>query len=572
MSQVEVLQQKLEHWCAATIRALADEPSVTYRGHYLHIKGKPFPIQVAHLHLDPESADYRKLRGVADGIAVRLSYSDYELHKKLSPENTLQRWIFELLEQLRVESLVSQRLPGVKANLRIRFVHWSDQVSGSGLTESHAGMLVYALAVTCWSRLTGERIPEQTEDLIEATRMGFGRAIGPDMLKIKHTREDQQAYSEYALRIAKTIEEMIISTIVLESGDDEDEDEALENFIKTSSTSLRLLQGDLTALDHAGNSVLANDIAAMDTDVDYQVFTTAYDKVVEVSKLVRPEKLKDLRDTLDKRIREQSVNIPRLSRYVSKLFSRPDLSGWNFGQEEGFLDSARLTRLLTTPDERKLFKQEASNPLVDCVVSLLIDNSGSMANHSSDIAILVDTLVRAMEMAGVKTEILGFTTSEWNGGKPNKEWISAGRPKNPGRLNQLRHIIYKEANRPWRRSRQAVAGLLKPDLFKEGVDGEALMWANGRLQKRTEGRRIIMVISDGSPMDTATHLANEERYLDKHLKLVASRIESRPDIALCALGVGLDLSAYYQQSLMIIDRELDTKAFFEIVELLNSDR
>ena len=311
-----------------------------------------------------------------------------------------------------------------------------------------------------------------------------------------------------------------------------------------------------------------NAIAGMDFELNYHVYSTAYDQVVDMAKKIRPAKLKEMRDSLDKRIREQSVNIPRLSRYFAKLFAVPRLAGWDFGKEEGVLDAGSLTRLVTSPDERKLFKQEAEKPLLDCVVSVLIDNSGSMQQHSADVAILVDTIVKALEMARVKTEVLGFTTVEWNGGKVYKQWTREGSSENPGRLNSVCHNIYKRADTSWRRSRQTIAGLLKADLYRESIDGEALEWAYGRLSQRSEKRRIIMVISDGSPMDTMTHLANEENYLDKHLKQVATNIEDSSNVHLCALGVGLDLSAYYRKSLMILDKELDNKAYFEIADLL----
>ncbi len=568
MSQVEVLQQKLEHWCAASIRALADEPSVHYRGHYLNFKGRPFPVRVAHLQLDPETNDYRNLRGVADGIAMRLCYSDSELHKSLRPENNLQSWIFELLEQLRVESLAPEQLPGIKANLKRRFLDWADKAHASGLTESHAGMMIFALVITAWSRLFSAQPPEQIEDLIEATRMSFGRLIGTHLRAMKRNKENQLDYSVDALLVAEKIEKEISGLSPI-SDEDIDENEDVEKLLKNPNTSLRLLYADGDDIDQAVGVSGVNDIVIAEDVIDYKIYTTEYDKVVDISKKIRPELLRSMRESLDKRIQQQSVNIPRLARYFSKLFSVPQLSGWDFGQEEGFLDSGRLSRLFTAPDDRKLFRQEAEKPLVDCVVTVLIDNSGSMSQHSEDIAILVDTLVRALELGRIKTEVLGFTTGAWNGGKAHKKWSKNGRPDNPGRLNDLCHNIYKTADTQWRRSRQAMAGLLKPDLFRESIDGEALQWAHGRLAQRSEKRKIIMVISDGSPMDTSTQLVNkEERYLDKHLKLVASDIEAKPDIHLCALGVGLDLSAYYSRSLMILDKELDNKAYFEIADLL----
>lgn len=571
MAQLEVLQQKLEHWCAASIRAIANEPTIHYRGHLLNRKGQPFAVRVAHLQLDADTTDYRHLRGVADGIALRLLFSDEILHKDIRPENSLQSWIFELLEQLRVEALAPDHLPGIQANVRGRFLHWADQANASGLTESHAGMMIFALAITAWSRLFSQQPPNDIEDHIEATRMSFGRLIGRQLRDMKHLKDDQLAFSVPALEVAKIIQKEIRSLSLVDEDDDKSDDD-IKALINKNNTSLRLLYTDGADVDQANGVSGVNAIADGNVDLTYRVYSTEYDKIVDMSKKVRSAQLKEMRERLDKRIQKQSVNIPRLARYFSKLFAVPKMSGWDFGKEEGFLDAGSLTRLVTSPDDRKLFRQESVKPLVDCVVSVLIDNSGSMGQHSEDIAILVDTITRALELSRIKTEVLGFTTGEWNGGKVRKHWLRAGSPAKPGRLNSLSHNIYKTADTSWRRSRQAIAGLLKSDLYRESVDGEALEWAYGRLSQRSEKRRIIMVISDGSPMDTMTHLANEEYYLDMHLKQVASRIEDSSNVHLCALGVGLDLSAYYRQSLMIVDKELDNKTYFDIADLLTESK
>ncbi|MGH1543417.1 MAG: cobaltochelatase CobT-related protein [Arenicella sp.] len=571
MERLEVLQQKLEHWCATSVRALANDPSVQYRGHYLHVGGNPFPIRVPYLHLNLETHDIRKLRGVADSIALRLCYSDYKLHQKLCPENNLELLIFELLEQLRTESLLPEKLPGIRSNLRNRFLYWANETSNSELVESQAGLLVFTIAMVCWSRLLNEPMDEIIENLIESTRMALSGQVGEHLAGLRKHRSDQLAFSQHALAIAKTIHSMISG--LSRDSSEEDDDGAVESLIKNSQLNLQWLDADSSLLEQNHGMSFADDIAMIENDVNYSVYTSAYDQEVFAVKKIRQAQLKKFRTRLDKRISQQSVNHHRLARYLQQLFSSPQLSGWTFGEEEGYLDSTRLTRLLTSPDDRRLFRKEMGKPSADCVVTILLDNSGSMTHHSEEVAALVDTLTRALEQAGMKTEILGFTTGQWNGGKAFKDWSTNGKPKNPGRLNELTHTIYKVAGTPWRRSRQAIAGLLKSELFREGIDGEALQWAVSRLAKRYESKKIIMMISDGSPMDTATQMANEDRYLDRHLKQVAKEIEDRPDINLCALGVGLDLSAYYSQSMPIsINKELMTKDFFDIAELLSKAR
>jgi hypothetical protein len=280
-------------------------------------------------------------------------------------------------------------------------------------------------------------------------------------------------------------------------------------------------------------------------------------------------KLAKRRALLDKRLRKQGVNADRLARYLKHLISSPDRAGWEFGLEEGYLDSARLASLITSPNDRRLFKKEQVQAASDCVVSILIDNSGSMNHHNDVVAAMIDTLARALELAQIKTEILGFTSTEWHGGRVLKEWAKAGKPESPGRLTSTCHNIYKAAETPWRRSRPAIAAMLKTDLFREGVDGEALEWAVARIEVRPEMKKIIIMVSDGSPMDTATHAANSDRYLDQHLSYVANAVQRRPDIQLCAFGVGLDLSAYYRESMEIsLSDELGTQDFMGIADLL----
>jgi len=565
MLHTEILQQKIEHWCAATIRALTNEPSVSYKGHRLYVNEKPFPIGVPHLHLDSYTNDYRILRGIADGIALRFCHSDRKLHQRLLPEHHLQRWIFELLEQLRTESLAPSQLPGIRTNLQRRFIHWITQINGSGLTENHSAILVFSLVVICWSRLTGAPPPEPIADIIEATRLGLSRVIGGDLVGLKKHREDQHAYAQHALSISRLVQGML-DDARFDNSDDENKE--LDNFIKTSSVGLSLLAADNTALDESGGIAIASNTTVDEQRLDYRVFTRAYDKVRDITQMARAEQLINMRASLDKRWQQQHVNIARLAQYFSQLFASPQLAGWDFQQEEGHLDASRLVRLVTSLDERKVFRLEAAKPKVDCVVSILIDNSGSMKQHSNDIALIVETLLRALDMAGAQTEVLGFTTNKWNGGAPYKEWLASSRPENPGRMNELCHIVYKAAEVSWRRSRQGIAGLLKPDIYKESLDGEALQWADERIKICPQSRRIIMVISDGSPMDTATQQTNTDDYLDNHLKQVATAIEQRDDVHLCALGLGLDLSTYYSRSQIILNRELDTKAFFDIADLL----
>jgi cobaltochelatase CobT len=568
MERLEVLQQKLEQWCAASIRALAGEPTAHYRGHYLLLKEQPLLLCAPYLHLDLETHDAAKLRGVADAISLRLLHSDQQLHASLSPDNPIQRLVFELLEQLRTESLAPDNMPGMRTNLQRRFLYWANKAGSSALVENSVGLLIFTVNLMCWSRLLKLAIPETIEDTIEATRWKLAQTIGKPLRAMSSVTHSQQQFSEHALDIAR-----IINTMIDDASQASDQDDDVNKTVRILSNAkflnLQWLDADGLSLEQRFAISSAEKVSQTQSGFNYQVYNRAYDKEVKAERIIRIAQLKKMRIALDKHIRQQSVNSHRVARYLRQLVASPALAGWSFGEEEGYLDSARLARLVTSPNDRKLFRKLSHKPNSDCVVSIVIDNSGSMTHHNMAIAAMVDTLAKIFELANIKTDILGFTTVEWNGGKVAKEWARAGKPANPGRLTSLCHTIYKSAETPWRRARPAIAGLLKSDNFREGVDGEALEWAVKRIESRPEARKIVVMISDGSPMDTATHTANDDRYLDQHLAQVAAIVEARPDISLCALGVGLDLSAYYRESMSIsVDNELLTKDFMAIADLI----
>lgn len=568
MERQEVLQQKLEQWCAASIRALAGEPTAQYRGRYLVLKDQPLVFQAPYLHLDLETHDETKLRGVADAIALRLRHSDQQLHVSLCPDNPIQRLVFELLEQLRTESLAPDNMPGMRGNLQRRFLYWANLAANSPLVENSVGLLIYTLNIMCWSRLLKLAIPETIEETIEATRWNLAETVGKPVRAMTMVTHSQQEFSEHALSIAHIVNAMIEDA----SGPDDQPDDVNQTARILSNAKLLNLQwldADGLSLEQRFAVSSAKEISHPKKEYEYQVYNRAYDKEVRAEKIIRLAQLKKMRIQLDKHIRQQSINSHRVARYLQQLVASPAIAGWSFGEEEGYLDASRLARLVTSPNDHKLFRKLDHKPNADCIVSIVIDNSGSMTHHNMAIAAMVDTLAKVCELANIKSEVLGFTTVEWNGGKVAKEWASAGKPDNPGRLTSLCHTIYKAAETPWRRARPLIAGLLKSDNFREGIDGEALEWAVERIENRPETRKIIIMISDGSPMDSATHAANDERYLDQHLALVAAAVEARPDINLCALGVGLDLSTYYRESMSIsVDSELFTKDFMAIADLI----
>lgn len=565
----EKRQQQLEELCAATLRALSGERRVRYRGGRLEVQERYFPVHAPHLHPNPEHDESLAWRGVADSLALRLKHSDQALVRQVLPTQPIARLVFELLEQLRVESLVADCHPGARRNMLRRFEQWSQQFLDAGHTEGHIGLLLFTLAQMSWILLCGGRTGEQTEMLIEAPRLSllghFGAAFG----LMRRCRHDQPAFTEHALLIAAKAQALIEHLDTERLGDDESNaSEVVEKVHLAFALLLDVDQdgeGEISSsIDTHGNPRGSNDTFS------YQVFSREHDCEHDTTSLVRPDLLRELRQRLDRRLAAQGLNLPRLAKRLGALLAAPRRDGWAFAQTEGQIDAGRLSRLIISPEQREIFRHELERPHSDCLVTLLIDNSGSMRNHIESIALLADAFSRALELAGARSEILGFTTGQWNGGRPLKRWRALGQPANPGRLNELSHVVYKNAETSWRRARPSIAALLKSDLFREGIDGEALLWARQRLLQREARRRILIVISDGCPMDSATHQTNQQDILDLHLKQVTRQIEQEGTVELYALGVGLDLSAYYHRSLELdLSRSLDNAVFDEVLRLLS---
>nr|WP_231374745.1 MULTISPECIES: cobalt chelatase [unclassified Polaromonas] len=558
--------------CAASIRAISGEADLHFRGRRLHRGEQALPLFAPHLSPSLETDDFGSFRGAADGMALRLAHSNADLHQNLSPVEPLARMLFEILEQFRCEALATPDMPGLVRNLRHRHEQWSLAFHHSGLTESTSGVLLYTVAQICRARVTAEPVLHDTEDFIEATRMSLAPKLGHNLSRLRRTRFDQEAYAPHALAIARAVSDMVHST--QEAGDDQ-RDTSEEDRSKLPRNAFQLWTdfdneeaGEGIATPASGNSRVLEE-----SEDGYRVFTMAYDREVRASELVRAELLREYRERLDQRIAGQGIHVARLARQLKALLAVPTRDGWDGGQEEGYIDGRQLAQLVASPTERRLFRIERHEAVSNSQVNFLIDCSGSMREHIESVAMIVDVLVRALEQAGVDNEVLGFTTGAWNGGRARRDWLRAGRPANPGRLNEACHMVFKNADTPWRRARPDIAALLKADLFREGVDGEAVNWACQRMQGRSEGRRLLIVISDGCPMDGATHQANDQHYLDHHLRQVVAHLEQSGQAEIFGVGVGLDLSPYYSKSQALdLSASVTNEVFRDIFTLIASQR
>ncbi|HLH59968.1 MAG TPA: hypothetical protein VKV33_12545 [Streptosporangiaceae bacterium] len=523
---------------AAVVRATAGQAEVRIRGGRWFRGRDLLPVRAPSLF--PLAGDDRgTLRGAADGVALRLTRSDGALHGSMVPPDPRARLIFELLEQFRVESLAPPAMPGVSRNLRRRHEQWSLALHHGGLTETASGLFLYTVMQVCRSRILAQAVVGETEDLIEATRAAVAADLGPGLLALRRHRTDQAAFARHARTLAEKVAAMLPAPGKGPARGDAGPD---------PGDLLTLLAGPQVAPSPGGpDPGVAAGRPVPSRSGGYQVFTAAYDEERHIASLARRAELTGYREHLDGLVGRQGISMTRLARELMAALAAPAPRGWAGGLEEGHIDGRRLARLIASPAERAVFRRERDEPVADALVTFLIDCSGSMTRHRERLAVLADVFARGLDTCGAECEILGFTTRAWHGGRALREWQRAGRPRHPGRLNERRHLIFKDAATPWRRARRDIAGLLKADVFREGIDGEAVAWAAARARSREARRRLLVVVSDGSPMDRATALGNGDEYLDEHLADVVAEIESRPGLEIYGLGVGLDLGPYYRR-------------------------
>lgn len=555
-------QRLIRELSASVTRALAADPAVHIRQQQFFKGNRALTRHAPHLRLQPEE-QLSLLRGVADSLALRLQHSDNALHQQHLPEHPVARLVFDWLESLRTESLAPDTQPGVKANLQRRFYYWSAGYHHAGHTDSALGILLYTVAQMCWSRLSGLPVYEETEDLIEATRASIGSELGPALAGLRRFRHDQAQYAPYALDIAHLVSHSIEHALENQKKNDEDEkeDEELDAFAL-----LLDVEGELEGSINTATSGISTTFEALQQN--YKIFDASFDTQSYVADQIRPELLESYRETINKRLAAQHVNFNLLVQRIRHALSTPTQEQWEWDQEEGLVDGRRLSQLISSPMERRLFKipqPQHNNP---CSVSFLIDCSGSMKGNAETVTLMVDLLSRAIERSGAKTEVLGFSTNAWNGGRPYRRWMSRGRKPQPGRLNEVDLRIFKDADTAWRHANRSIMALLKLDLYREGIDGEAVHWACQRLLSQSTQRKLLYVISDGSPMDSATNLANDDYYLDNHLQQVLAYYEKQ-GVEICGLGIGLDLSKLYKKYLIAdLHKGLDNHFINDFVDSL----
>ncbi len=573
-----------------TARAIAHEPEVelAFTADAPTQVGKNIKVPMPGRALPPEQV--AEARGFADGFALRLRHHDAGVHAKLAPTPAIARAVFDAVESARVEALGSRGMAGVRANLNhaLEMRMRSDPISRAKARDEVP--LSTAVALLLRERLTGEAPPVATEAGLALVRAWIEEAGGSDMDALGLVLDDQAAFASLATKLLEDLQ-LIEGEMVPDDenddgdddGDEDGQDDADSGDDDSDGAGQVEQRGESeTSEDSEGEGETdgqesADDDMADGSDgeqegmlpvrpnrppadltpgFDYKPWTTAHDEVIAADELCDPDELVRLRQYLDQQLIHLQGAVTKLANRLQRRLMAQQNRSWDFDQEEGMLDAARLARIVVSPGHSLSYKIERETEFKDTVVSLLIDNSGSMRGRPISIAaISADIMARTLERCGVKTEILGFTTRAWKGGQSRETWLAAGRPPLPGRLNDLRHIIYKPADAPWRRARTSLGLMMREGLLKENIDGEALLWAHSRLIARPEERKILMVISDGAPVDDSTLSVNSGSYLEKHLRQVIGWIENKSPVQLVAIGIGHDVTRYYAKAVTIMDAD-----------------
>ena len=541
-------------------------------------------------------------RGEADLKALRKRYHDENLHLQYLLASGPAQEIHDALERVRVETLGARQMKGVAENVAASN---KKRILDEGLfhiREENTLPMASALSLLVRERLLGEVAPSECRFALRAVRKSIEEKTGHELDQLDDSLEDQEAYSETVFIILRNLDLMATRQDQENANDSEDQgedgaddDTSMEESIENSEdgeeqTSLddaeleALLEGEETDLDDSdarqlepGEDTPYRSNKRLDDPNPlsfYRVYSPDFDETIKASELATPEELSRLRLQLDRQMANLQRTISKLANRLQRYLLAKQNRAWNFDLEEGLLDAGKLARIVVNPLSPLSFKVESEIVFKDTVVTLLIDNSGSMRGKPiSTAAISADILARTLERCGIAVEILGFTTKEWKGGRVREQWLSDGKPKNPGRLNELRHIIYKTADQPWRRARNSMGLMMREGILKENIDGEALLWAHRRLLARPEERRILMVISDGAPVDDSTLSANTGPYLERHLRGVIEWIENASEIELLAIGIGHDVTQYYSQAVTISDpEELSGAMMDQLVDLFAQEQ
>ena len=576
MNKEDNFKEKFKQALISTIKVISDEYRVE-----TELKKNLSSKNYNFFELDNLSSkqDYIKLRAETDSEALKRKFSNKEIYKKNLPKNSSCRSLYDISEKIRYELLGTKMLKGISKNLKENYNHKIVIKRKDQLKTREDVSISEAFELYMLKNFFDIKLIPLSEKILSFWENDFKTSLDKHLNYLNKNLENQEIYNS---KFSQLLQEMEIfkSENYDEEENQKNEDEQDNNLNRDSENENQddqekgqqeqdqnAIDADYdldeyrmdeqlvdTDLDKQSSETVFQKMNAGIEDKEYKIFTSQFDEITMAENLESKEEIIKLRKSLDQQLVSFQDLITKLANKLQRQLLAKQNRAWEFNLEEGLLDSSKLTRIIMDPYNSLSFKKEKDLDFKDTVVTLLIDNSGSMRGRPITIAaICADILSRTLERCSVKVEILGFTTKNWKGGKSREEWNKNNKPKNPGRLNDLRHIIYKSADIHWRQSKRNLGLMLKEGLLKENIDGEAISWAFNRLKKRKEERKILMVISDGAPVDDSTLSVNSGNFLEKHLKNIVKFIESKSEIEILAIGIGHDVSRYYNKAIKITD-------------------
>jgi cobaltochelatase CobT len=601
VAKAESPSEPFKRAVATAVRSLAGEPEleVNFSSEPPSLKGLKARLPAPTRTLPPHEVAF--VRGTGDAYALKKAYHNEKVHARYRPSGADSNAIFDAAETARVEAIGALAMEGVRQNLSAQL---EQRLVAKGLGRASAreeAPLADVVGLIVREKLTGQAPPAPLKKAVDLWRPFVEERAGKDLDKLEGAMRDQKSFA----RLTRTIlNDLIKGEDADQGGEDDAEGESAENqgesqeqenqdqreAGETEFTEDRGEEGEDADAEMSGDQV--EDLSDAEQAEDamrpnraqqpfagsenwgYKIYTPQFDEEISAPDLCDDEELTRLRNFLDQQLAQMQGVVSRLANKLQRLLLAQQNRQWEFDLEEGLLDTSRLPRIIIDPMYPLSFKREKDTEFRDTVVTLLLDNSGSMRGRPIMVAAMcADILGRTLERCAVKTEILGFTTRAWKGGQSREKWTHDGKPANPGRLNDLRHIVYKSADEPWRRAKKNLGLMMREGLLKENIDGEALMWAHHRLMARSEQRKILMVISDGAPVDDSTLSVNSGNYLERHLRRVIEDIESRSNVELTAIGIGHDVTRYYKRAVTIVDAEqLGGAMTTQLISLFEEDQ
>ena len=578
---------------AEATKVMADDPelSVTYSVDPSGVSGDTMRLPQVSRRMSRD--EVLVARGTADALALHRKYHNDATHSKYCPQGSIAQELYEAMEVARCEALGARDMPGTAGNIDAKIGAEATQKGFDQITDRADAPLATATGYLIRHLATGRDLPAGAQNVMELWRDFIEGQASEQLNNLNDILSDQADFARFARQIISDLgygdqlgddpdemDDEAQDDAEQTEEDDQDpdstgQDESSEDEADANPEQSQDEQQDPTAaqisLDDSADDEIDDDadmpegdapqeppapLPVSEADPDYKVYAQNFDEEIKAEDLAEPVELERLRAYLDQQLEPLKGAVARLANKLQRRLQAQQNRSWLFDLDEGILDAGRLARVVSTPTTPLSFKMEKDTEFRDTVVTLLLDNSGSMRGRPISIAaICADVLARTLERCNVKVEILGFTTRAWKGGQSREHWLNEGRPQQPGRLNDLRHIIYKGADAPWRRVRSNLGLMMKEGLLKENIDGEALEWAHRRMANRPEARKILMVISDGAPVDDSTLSVNAANYLEKHLRDVIAMVERRKAVELLAIGIGHDVTRYYERAVTITDVE-----------------